>query len=149
MDPPDTRPHTGYGFITPLNPTSYGAPDKYYFHMSEIEDPDEYGGIEPGTGVSFIITPARSGKGVQAVAVTIADPPKQDKENEDPTNGAFGALKVADPNEGGAWGTEDSAAGGAWGTADTTEADTWGTSDTADGGAWGTADTAEGDTWGT
>ena len=156
MDPPESRPTTGYGFITPLNPTSYGAPDKYYFHMSEIETPDEYGGIEPGTGVSFVITPARSGKGVQAVAVTIADPPKENKENQDPTHGSFGALKIADANgfgddaQGGGWGTEDTFAGGGWGTADTTEGGAWGTADTADGGGWGTTDTTEGatSTWG-
>ena len=125
--------------------------------MSEIETPDEYGGIEPGTGVSFVISPARSGKGVQAVAVTIADPPKENKENkenQDPTHGSFGALKLADPNviagnaEGGAWGTEDTSAGGTWGIADTTEGGTWGTFDTPDGGAWGTVDTTEGGTWG-
>ena len=154
MDPPESRPLTGYGFITPLNPTSYGAPEKYYFHMSEIETPDEYGGIEPGTGVSFVITPARSGKGVQAVAVTIADPPKANKENQDPTHGTFGALKITDSNgfgddaQGGAWGTEDTSAGGTWGTADTTEGGSWGTFDAADGGAWGTVDTTEQGTWG-
>ena len=65
--------------------------------MSEIEDPDEYGGIEPGTGVSFIVTAARSGKGVQAAAVTVADPPpKEDKENENSIHDPFGALKVAE-----------------------------------------------------
>ena len=41
--------------------------------MSEIMDPDDDGGIEPETGVSFIIVPAK--KGLQAAAVTIADPP--------------------------------------------------------------------------
>lgn len=79
--------------------------------MSSIETPDEYGGIEPGTGVSFLVTPARSGKGVQAVDVTIADPPKEDKENESPIHASFGALKVAEAGENG----------------DTAEADTWGT----------------------
>ena len=155
MDPPESRPDTGYGFITPLNPKSYGAPDKYYFHMSEIETPDEYGGIEPGTGVSFVITPARSGKGVQAVAVTIADPPKENKENQDPTHGSFGALKIADPNvvadntEGGGWGTEDTSAGGTWGITDSAEGGAWGTSlDTADGGGWGAVDTTEEVAWG-
>ena len=69
--------------------------------MSSIEDPDEYGGIEPGTGVSFLVTPARSGKGVQAVAVTIADPPKEDKENESPIHSSFDALKVAEAGENG------------------------------------------------
>ena len=143
MDPPESKPDTGYGFITPLNQTSYGAPDKYYFHMSEIETPDEYGGIEPGTGVSFVITPARSGKGVQAVAVTIADPPKENKENQDPTHGSFGALKLEDANgfgddaQGGGWGTEDTSAGGDWGTEDTAAGDGWGTADTTEEGTWG------------
>ncbi len=48
--------------------------------MSEIEDPDEDGGIEPGTGVSFIVQPARSGRGFQACRVTVADPPKPEEE---------------------------------------------------------------------
>lgn len=80
--------------------------------MSEIETPDECGGIEPGTGVSFIITPARSGKGVQAAAVTIADPPNEDKENETSIHTPFGELKVAEAGDAG-----DAAA----------ERDTWGT----------------------
>ena len=86
--------------------------------MSEIETPDEYGGIEPGTGVSFIITTARSGKGVQAVSVTIADPPKQDKENESSIHASFSELKVAEPEESGdtgdTWGAGGSDAW-AWG----------------------------------
>ena len=91
------------------SPTSlWNTPDwqprRYYFHMSKLEDPDEDGGIvsripskrfqnspiftddvikEPKTGVSFIIAPAR--KGVQAIAVKIADPPKEEEKNE---NGA-------------------------------------------------------------
>lgn len=111
LDPPDTKPDSGYGFITPLNTTSYGAPKKYYFHMSEIETPDEYGGIEPGTSVSFIVTIARSGKGVQASAVTIADPPKENKENENSIHESLDTLKVADVDD----------------TGNTAEGDTWGT----------------------
>lgn len=49
--------------------------------MSEIMNPDEDGGIEPETGVSFIIVPAR--KGLQAAAVTIADPPAVEKKEEE------------------------------------------------------------------
>ncbi|CAD6586950.1 MAG: hypothetical protein ASARMPRED_002886 [Alectoria sarmentosa] len=113
LDPPDTKPDSGYGFITPLTTTSYGAPKKYYFHMSEIETPDEYGGIEPGTGVSFIITTARSGKGVQAAAVTVADPPNEDKEKENSIHRSFSELKVAEAEDAG-----DAAAA---------EGDTWGT----------------------
>lgn len=108
LDPPESKPDSGYGFITPLNEISYGPPKKYYFHMSAIETPDEYGGIEPGTGVSFIVTSAR--KGVQAVAVTVADPPTEDKENEDPMNASFATFKVEE--------TDD--------TGDAAEANTWG-----------------------
>lgn len=79
--------------------------------MSKIETPDEYGGIEPGTGVSFIITTARSGKGIQAVCVTIADPPKEDKENENSIHASFSELKVEEPEENG-----DAAEGDTWGT---------------------------------
>ena len=41
--------------------------------MSELVNPDEKGGIEPETNVSFIVIPARRGQ--QAAEVTIADPP--------------------------------------------------------------------------
>ena len=78
--------------------------------MSEIETPDEDGGIEPGTGVSFIVTTARSGKGVQAVAVTIAEPPKEDEESESSIHASFDALKVEEVN-----GSGDAAEGGTWG----------------------------------
>lgn len=88
--------------------------------MSEIETPDEYGGIEPGTGVSFIITTARSGKGVQAAAVTIADPPKEDTENENSIHASFDKLKIVE-----AEGTADSVEGNSWGTA--VEGNGWGT----------------------
>ena len=81
--------------------------------MSEIETPDEYGGIEPGTGVSFIITTARSGKGVQAAAVTIADPPNEDKENENSIHTSFGELKVAEAEDAGG---DAAAEGDTWGT---------------------------------
>ena len=50
--------------------------------MSEIMDPDEDGGIEPETGVSFIVVPAK--KGLQAAAVTIADPPAVEEKKEEP-----------------------------------------------------------------
>ncbi|KAK4694889.1 cold shock protein, partial [Lecanoromycetidae sp. Uapishka_2] len=84
-DPTEKKPTNGYGFIIPFDKPSYGAPNKYFFHMDEIEDPDEDGGIEPGTNVSFIVIAAK--KGVQAAAVTIADRPVEengahdDKEN--------------------------------------------------------------------
>ena len=87
--------------------------------MSEIETPDEYGGIEPETIVSFIITASRTGKGVQAVAVTIADPPKEEKENKNPINASFNALQVAEVDN-----TGDAAEGDTWGNVGN---DTWGT----------------------
>lgn len=58
--------------------------------MSEIETPDEDGGIEPTTNVSFIVIPAK--KGIQAAAVTIADPPIEEKENEKPLEKAFADI---------------------------------------------------------
>jgi hypothetical protein len=68
--------------------------------MSEIATPDEDGGIEPGSTVSFIVLAAK--KGVQAAAVTLADPPnnnsndnKENKENV-PFETSFGALGVGD-----------------------------------------------------
>lgn len=79
--------------------------------MSEIETPDEYGGIEPGTGVSFIVTPARSGKGFQAVAVSIADPRKEDKENQSPIHAIFDTLKLSAVED-----TGEAAQGSIWGT---------------------------------
>ena len=51
--------------------------------MSEIMDPDEEGGIDIETGVSFIIVPAR--KGLQAAMVTVADPPIVEKIPESDT----------------------------------------------------------------
>ena len=48
--------------------------------MSEIVEPDEEGGIDIDTDVSFIIVPAR--KGLQAAVVTIADPPVVEKTPE-------------------------------------------------------------------
>jgi len=79
-DPPTADSTNGYGFIEPLNVAGYGQPKKYYFHMSELEDPDDNGGIEPGTGVSYIVQPARSGRGFQACMVSVADPPKSEEE---------------------------------------------------------------------
>ena len=118
LDPPESKPTSGYGFIVPLDSaTSYGTPKRYYFHMSEIETPDEYGGIEPGTGVKFVVTPSRSGKVFLAVAVAVADPSDENKENEDPVQGSFGALSIEDVGDGAAaaegdtWG---SGGGGGW-----------------------------------
>ena len=64
--------------------------------MSEIETPDEHGGIEPGSNVSFIVLPAK--KGVQAAAVTIADPPSNDndKENAPTLEASFADISVKD-----------------------------------------------------
>lgn len=107
LDPPDSKPDSGYGFIVPLDTTSYGAPKRYYFHMSEIVTPDEHGGIEPGTGVKFIVTPSRSGKGFQAVDVAVADPPEENKGNKNSIHASFDAMKVDDAG--------DAAQGDSWG----------------------------------
>ena len=48
--------------------------------MDEIVTPDEYGGLNPGAHVSFIVVPAK--KGIQAAAVTIVDPPEEKKKEE-------------------------------------------------------------------
>lgn len=76
--------------------------------MSEIETPDEHGGIEPGTDVKFIVTPSRSGKGFQAVSVAVADPPEENQQNENTIHASFDAMKVddaADAAEGDSWGS--------------------------------------------
>ncbi len=93
-DPPNAESTNGYGFIELLDPPGYGQPKKYYFHMSEIEDPDDNGGIEPGTGVSFIVQPARSGRGFQACMVTVADPPKPEEETS--LEAGLGKMNVND-----------------------------------------------------
>ncbi|KAL8788505.1 MAG: hypothetical protein Q9195_007282 [Heterodermia aff. obscurata] len=100
FDPTEKRPTNGYGFIERL-----GDKTRFYFHMSEIVEPDEEGGIDIDTGVSFIIIPAR--KGLQAASVTIADPPVVEKTPEPETplaiEDSFAALDVgkdveADPD---------------------------------------------------
>ena len=80
--------------------------------MSEIETPDEDGGIEPGFNVSFIVLPAK--KGVQAAAVTIADPPSNDndKENVPALEASFADMGVKDDGNAA---TEDDTNDG-WGT---------------------------------
>ena len=68
--------------------------------MSEIATPDEDGGIEPGSTVSFIVLAAK--KGVQAAAVTLADPPNNNSNNSDndkeniPFEDTFAGLGVSD-----------------------------------------------------
>ncbi|KAL9132630.1 MAG: hypothetical protein Q9175_006194 [Cornicularia normoerica] len=111
-DPPSSKPDSGYGFIVELDQLTLKKPKKHYFHMSEIETPDDAGGIDPDTTVSFIIIPAR--KGFQAVAVTIADPPKEegaDKENEVPLETAMEQMHVTEANE-----TTTDATNGDWGS---------------------------------
>ena len=64
--------------------------------MSEIETPDNDGGIDAGTNVSFIVIPAK--KGIQAAAVTIADPPEEPKEEElKPLETSFADMGVSEP----------------------------------------------------
>ncbi|KAL6721649.1 hypothetical protein ACLMJK_000753 [Lecanora helva] len=78
--------------------------------MSEIEEPDEDGGIDVDTGVSFIVVPAR--KGIQAAAVKIADPPKEEDEQDvqtgleaDVAGWGFGESGGAVAEDAGGWGT--------------------------------------------
>lgn len=52
---------------------------------------------EPDTNVSFIVTAAR--KGVQAVAVKIADPPKKEEDGHNGVVSGFGDLQVSDPTD--------------------------------------------------
>ena len=82
---------------------------RYYFHMSNIETPDEDGGLSPETGVSFIVVPAK--KGVQAACVRVEDPPEPTPET------ALADLSLNDQaTDTGAWGNDEPAApSGAWG----------------------------------
>lgn len=108
-DPPTPESANGFGFIKPLGPPSYGAPKKYYFHMSEILTPDEDGGIDIGEPVSFKVVPTSNNKGIQAVDVQRAEPPKEkeeEKENEKPLEDGVAAMGVNDAAD---WGA------GAWG----------------------------------
>lgn len=109
--------------------------------MSEIITPDEDGGIDVGESVSFVIMPARSGKGVQACEVTFAEPPKKEEENIKP----MGGVAAADGNGEMDWGnpasTTDAAANGN-GAADGGPANGAGDTPAADPammdwGAWG------------
>ena len=77
--------------------------------MSEIETPDEEGGIDKGTNVSFIVVPAK--KGIQAAAVKAADPPVK-KENVPAVEDAFGEMKLTGESNG----TATVAADDAWDT---------------------------------
>ena len=93
--------------------------------------PDEYGGLNPGAHVSFIIVPAK--KGIQAAAVTIADPPEEKKKDEkkenvptktvedpfaDPFADSFAGMKVTKENNGTA-ATDAPDADDGWGNAPT------------------------------
>lgn len=81
--------------------------------MSEIQTPDEDGGIEPDTNVSFIVIAAR--KGVQAAAVTMAERPKENEdENEATLEESFGGIEVKDHGNGDT-GEGEAAAEDGWG----------------------------------
>ncbi|KAF6230560.1 hypothetical protein HO173_011097 [Letharia columbiana] len=122
-DPPSSKPDSGYGFIVELDQLTVKKPKKHYFHMWEIETPDDAGGIDPETMVSFIIIPAK--KGFQAAAVTIADPPKEEEttqeneapwgtaaeDNETPLETAMEEMHVSEANE-----TTADATRGDWGS---------------------------------
>ena len=77
--------------------------------MDEIVTPDEYGGLNPGAHVSFIVVPAK--KGIQAAAVTIVEPPEEKKEEvqkenvpmkafEDPFADKFAEMKITKESNG-------------------------------------------------
>lgn len=151
-DPPPTNPNSGHGFIVELDQLATKQPKqqkRHYFHMSEIETPDEQGGIDKDTGVSFIIIPAR--KGTQAASVTIADPPKEKPVATQETTGfgtdsAWGGWGAEAPVEEKATVGESTADGadgawGAWGEAVEEKKATAGepTADT-EHGAWGAWD---------
>ena len=95
--------------------------------MDEIATPDEYGGLNPGAHVSFIVVPAK--KGIQAAAVTIVDPPEEKKEDEkkenvpttavgDPFADSFAEMKVTKESNGTA-AADTPAADDGWGSAPT------------------------------
>jgi len=69
---------------------------------------------EPHTGVSFIVGAAR--KGVQALAVKIADPPP--KEEEKGQNGLESSVAGMGLNDANGAATEETTDGGGWGTWD-------------------------------
>ena len=99
--------------------------------MDEIVTPDEYGGLNPGAHVSFIVVPAK--KGIQAAAVTIVDPPEEKKEEDkkenvpttvvkdpfaDPFADNFAEMKVTKESNGTA-AADTPAADDGWGSAPT------------------------------
>ena len=92
--------------------------------MSNIETPDEEGGLSPGTGISFIVIPAK--KGFQAASVRVEDPP------EPAPQAALADLSLnGEATDTGAWGDEGSKpAEGAWG------GDEPAAEDDVPGGAW-------------
>jgi len=104
--------------------------------MSEIVTPDEDGGIDIGEAVSFVVMPARSGKGIQACDVKFAEPPKKEGENVKP----MGGLSIADGNGETDWGA------GGWGApASSTDAAANDSGDANRGTANGAGDTPAGD----
>ena len=61
--------------------------------MDSITTPDEYGGLWPEDRVSFIVVPAR--KGVQAIEVTLEDPPNADEDKgEDEVEGKMEDMNI-------------------------------------------------------
>ena len=61
--------------------------------MDSITTPDEYGGLWPGDHVSFIVVPAR--KGIQAIEVTLEDPPKPEGDKgEDGFQAKMGRMNI-------------------------------------------------------
>ena len=94
-DPPTSKPNSGYGFIVELDQLELKKPKKHYFHMSEIQTPDDAGGIDPEAIVSFIIIPARKGFQAAAIAITgAARNGEADKEDEAPLEQAMEEMHV-------------------------------------------------------
>ena len=86
--------------------------------MSNIETPDEEGGLEPETGVSFIVVPAK--KGFQAVNVRVEDPPEP---TATPVETSLAGLNIHEKaTDEGAWGGNEAPADDGWGGDEPAEA---------------------------
>ena len=96
--------------------------------MDEILTPDEDGGIEPGSHVSYIVIPAK--KGVQAVAVTLVPPPGERKEDAPATgiDSSFAQMGFgqSQDNSNAGWGDENAKPDAGWGESKGSDAG-WGT----------------------
>lgn len=104
--------------------------------MDEIVTPDEDGGIEPGTAVSYIVIPAK--KGLQAAAVTEVTPPGEKKEDAPATGieSSFAQMDVSISQGANAgWGDENKNSDAGWDESKGADAG-WGENQTTASG-WG------------